>query len=139
MSGMEPDHTGDFLTLRHEAARARTASDIVLAGDFAFVSGVLPIDLDDDRRPLSEYIEEQTEQCLANLEAIIARAGLNRNAVVSVHIAMTDLAQLYERMNSRYESFFAPGHLPTRSCIGVAALPRGAQIQMDFVVRRAGR
>jgi 2-iminobutanoate/2-iminopropanoate deaminase len=138
VSGATSDRGGGFLTLRNEAARARTASDMVSAGDFAFVSGVLPIDLDDDRRPLSEYIEEQTEQCLANLEAIIARAGLGRDAVVSVHIAMTDLPQLYERMNGRYEGFFAAGRLPTRSCVGVAALPRGAQIQMDFVIRLIG-
>ncbi len=138
MSGAQSNHGRDFLSLRNEAARARTASDMVLAGDFVFVSGVLPIDLDDDRRPLSEYIEEQTERCLANLEAIIARVGLDRGAVVSVHIAMTDLAEFYDRMNSRYESFFAAGCLPTRSCSGVAALPRGAQIQMDFIVRRTG-
>lgn len=131
-------HGGEnFHTLRRDSARARMASDMVVVGDFAFVSGVLPIDLEDDRRPLSEYIEEQTEQCLANLETIIAPVGLNRDAIVSVHVAMTDLPQLYERMNSRYERFFAAGRLPTRSCVGVAALPRGAQIQMDFVVRRA--
>lgn len=138
MSAAVGDGGQDFQTLRRDSARARTASDMILAGDFAFVSGVLPIDLEDDRRPLSEYIEEQTEQCLANLEIIIGRIGLARDAVVSVHIAMTDLPQLYERMNSRYEGFFAAGRLPTRSCVGVAALPRGAQIQMDFVVRRTG-
>ena len=79
MNEAKRDHGGDFLMLRNEAARARTASDMVLAGDFAFVAGILPIDLNDDRKPLSEYIEEQTEQCLANLETIIARAGLARD------------------------------------------------------------
>jgi 2-iminobutanoate/2-iminopropanoate deaminase len=125
----------DYLTLRGEAARARSASDAVVVGEWAFINGVLPVDLDDDSAPLPEYIEEQTLKVLSNLDVILARIGATRKDVVSVRAAVTRLDQLSKRFELAYAGAFEAGRLPTRSVIGVVALTRSAQISMDFIVR----
>jgi 2-iminobutanoate/2-iminopropanoate deaminase len=121
----------DFITLRAESARARTGSDLVIAGGWGFVSNVLPIDLANDRTPLPEQVEAQTRKVLANLDTILEAKGLRRDQVVAVRIALVDLPRFEERMETVYAGFFAAGRLPARSVVGVAALPRGALVAMD--------
>jgi 2-iminobutanoate/2-iminopropanoate deaminase len=116
------------------AARAMLASDIVLAGGWGFLSGLLPIDLADDRVPLPEGVERQTRKIFANLEMLLQKAGLAKENVVSVRVSLVEFPRLYERMNDAYAGFFAPDRLPVRGCVGVSHLPRGAQIAMDFVL-----
>jgi enamine deaminase RidA (YjgF/YER057c/UK114 family) len=50
---------------------------------------------------------------------------------------MRDLKRLYERMNTAYAAYFPADQAPARSVIGVSELPRGALVQMDFVIRAA--
>lgn len=100
-----------------------------------FISGVLPIDPDNGRTPLPEMIEDQTRKILANLERALKSAGRDKASVVAVYIHMRDLKRLYERMNAAYTGFFPDGSAPARSVIGVSELPRGALVQMDFVIR----
>ena len=118
------------------SARARLASDLVLAGGVGFVCGLAPIDLDDDRVPLPEGVEAQTRKILANLDRLLQAAGLGRRHVVAVRVSLTEYPRLYERMNSAYVGFFPPDRLPARSCVGVGHLTRGAQVEMDFVLAR---
>ena len=115
-------------------ARAALASDIVLANGWGFLSGLLPIDLADDRVPLPEGVERQTRKILANLEMLLQKAGLAKDNVVSVRVSLVEFPRLFERMNDAYAGFFAPDRLPARSCVGVSHLARGAQIAMDFVL-----
>jgi 2-iminobutanoate/2-iminopropanoate deaminase len=124
----------EFITSRSDASRAQWGSDIVIAGGWAFVSNVLPIDPMNDRTPLPEQVETQTRKVLANFDAIVKAKGMSRDQVVSVRIAVADLPRFEERMETAYAGFFAAGRLPTRSVIGVAALPRGALIAMDFTL-----
>ncbi len=128
------DRPAEFITSRADAARAQLGSDLVIAGGWGFVSNVLPIDPANDRTPLPEQVEAQTRKVLANFEAIAKAKGLSRNQVVAVRIAFVDLPRLEDRMEMAYASFFAAGRLPARSVIGVAALPRGALIAMDFTL-----
>lgn len=125
----------EFISTREDAARARLASDLVLADGWGFVAGLLPIDLDNDRTPLPEQVEAQTRKVLANLERILETAALGRENVVAVRIALVDLPRLFERMASAYAGFFAPDRLPAMSCVGAVALPRGALVAMDVMVR----
>lgn len=129
-----PKGTAEFITSRADAARAGLGSDLVIAGGWAFVANVLPIDPANDRTPLPEQIEAQTRKVLANFDAIIKAKGLSRDHVVAVRIAVVDLPRFEERMETGYASFFAAGRLPARSVIGVASLPRGALIAMDFTL-----
>lgn len=116
--------------------RTEVSADAVVAGDFIYINGVLPVNLEDESVALNEYIEEQTEDCLANAETILKRHGLDRNSIVAVRIAMTHIDTLYKRMDGSYVGFFASDKVPTRSVIGVAGLPRGATVQMDFIATR---
>ncbi len=124
-----------FITTGEGSERARLQSDVVIADGWGFVSGLLPIDLGNDRVPLPEMVEAQTRKVLANLETLLREAGLGKNGVVSVRIALVDFERLYERMNSAYAGFFPSHALPARSCVGVSHLPRGALVAMDVVLR----
>ena len=128
------DQAADFVTSRGDAARAGLGSDLVIAGGWAFVNNVLPIDPASDRTPLPEQVEAQTRKVLANFDAIIKAQGLSRDQVVAVRIAVADLPRFEERIETVYAGFFAAGRLPARSVIGVASLPRGALIAMDFTL-----
>ena len=123
-----------FVAAPPQAARAGYISDVVLAGGWGFISGLGPVQLDDDRAPLPEGIERQTKKILANLEILLEKAGLGRANVVAVRVSLVELPRLYERMNSAYLGFFPPDKLPARSVAGVAHLTRGAQVEMDFVL-----
>jgi 2-iminobutanoate/2-iminopropanoate deaminase len=127
--------TARFIPAGAGAARAPLGSDVVLTDGWGFVNNLQPIDLQNDRVPLPEMIEAQTRKIFANLEALLTPLGLGKDNVVAVEIAMVDIPRLYERMNKTYQGFFAPERLPARSCIGVASLPRGALIQMNFTLR----
>ena len=129
----------EFVSMSRNAARANFASDLVLAGEGGLVAGVLPIDLGNDRVHLPEQIEAQTRKVLANLEAILKASGLGKDSVVAVRVALVDLPRLEERMETAYAGFFPADRLPARSVIGVAALPRGALIAMDFTLRLPGK
>jgi 2-iminobutanoate/2-iminopropanoate deaminase len=117
-----------------QTARARFASELVLASGWGFICGLGPIDLADDRVPLPEGVERQTKKILANLETLLGAAGLGIENVVSVRVSLVEYPRLYERMNAAYLGFFDPDRLPARSVVGVGHLTRGAQVEMDFVV-----
>ena len=123
-----------FVSVNRYAARAKLASDIVIVGQWGFISGLGPIDLHDDRVPLPEGVERQTRKIFDNLEAVLTTAGLDKRNVVSVRVSLVEYSRLYDRMNAAYEGFFPADGLPARSCIGVLNLTRGAQIEMDFVL-----
>ncbi len=122
------------LSPRPDATRAKFASDIVLVDGWGFISGMGPIDLDDDRAPLPEGVERQVKKIFANLDVLLQAAGLARENIVSVRVSLVEFPRLYERMNAAYGGYFAPGRLPARSCVGVSHLTRGAQVEMDFVL-----
>jgi enamine deaminase RidA (YjgF/YER057c/UK114 family) len=126
---------GQFFSISDRAARSRLSSDLVISADWGFVSGVLPIDLQDDRVAVPELVEHQTRKILENLETILKAHGMDRHNVVSVRIHLAQFKRFYDRMNSAYVRFFASERLPACSCVGVEALPRGALVEMDFVVR----
>lgn len=100
-----------------------------------FINGVLPVDPDNERTPLPEMVEDQTRRIFANLER--ALAGRDRSSVIAVQVHLRDFKRLYERMNTAYAAYFPADRAPTRSVVGVNDLPRGALVQMDFVIRAA--
>jgi enamine deaminase RidA (YjgF/YER057c/UK114 family) len=127
----KPEH----FTLNEKSARAAQASDAVWVGGLGFVSGVLPVDLDDDRVALPEAVEDQTRKVLANLETLLKARGLNREHVVSVRIHLVDMKRFLDRVDKAYAGFFPAGRLPARSCVGVSGLTRQALVGMDFIVK----
>jgi 2-iminobutanoate/2-iminopropanoate deaminase len=124
-----------FITLASASARSRLASDVVIAGDLGFISGVRAVDLNNDRTPLPENVEAQTAKIFSNLEAMLQAAGLERRHVVAIKVYLIDFERLFERMNKAYLSCMGAAPLPARTCVGVTQLTRGALVEMDFVVR----
>ena len=131
MSGME------FLSLRRDAARSRRSSDIVRVGGWAFISGQVPIDLNDDRVALPEMVEAQALKILDNAEVLLKSIGMTRDDIASVRIYIVQFPKFHERVNEAYVSFFKADRLPSRTCVGVTHLTRGALVEMEFVAYRA--
>jgi len=97
-----------------------------------FCSGQIPLD------PQSGDLVEggagqQTRRCLENLTAVCEAAGAQLSDAVRLTVYCIDLAADWQEVNEAYGSFFGEG-APARAAIGVAALPRGARVEIDAVV-----
>jgi 2-iminobutanoate/2-iminopropanoate deaminase len=111
-------------------------SHAVRAGDFLFVTGQLPTDPGTGDRLVAGGIEEQTHQVMRNLTTVLAGAGTGLDRVVFARVYLLNFAD-YPAMNRVYASYFAPGRLPGRTCIGVTGLALGALVEIDLVARPA--
>ena len=137
MSAVPSPMAPRFITAVPESARSRVASDVAVCGGLAYVNGVGPADLGNDRAHLPEMVEAQTQRVFANLDAILAAAGVVGRDIVAVQVRLVDLDRLFDRMNVAYVRCIGDRPLPTRGCSGVARLTRGALVEMDFIVRAA--
>lgn len=103
---------------------------------WVFVTGQMPFTGTANDSAYPEGIEAQTHQVMKNLQAVLAGCGLALADVVSARIFLTHFDEDYERMNAVYRSYFQPGRLPARTCVGVTGLARGARVEIDFVCAR---
>ncbi len=106
-------------------------SHAVRHGGLLFCSGQLPLD------PASGQIvdatpAEQARRCLANLTLVCEAAGTTLQQALRCTIYMTDLGAFAE-VNEVWAEFF-PAEPPARAAVGVAALPKGAQVEIDAIV-----
>lgn len=111
-------------------------SHAVACDGWLFVTGQMPTDPDDDLAPLPEGIEAQTRRVIENLERVLAGAGSTLDRVVFARVYLTHFERDYAAMNAVYQSYFAAGRLPARTCIGVTGLARGALVEIDLLARR---
>lgn len=102
----------------------------VTAGKFVFVSGQLPIDPETGAFPEGD-IKVLTARSLKNIEAILKEAGGSLENVVKTSIFVTDLKQFAD-VNEAYDKFFGDVP-PARSCVEVAALPKGAAVEIEAI------
>jgi len=107
-------------------------SHAVIAGEFVYLSGQTPVDPRTGKLVEGD-IAAQTEQCFANLFAVLAAGGLSSDDVVKVNVFLTDIG-LFAAMNAVYAKKFSQPY-PARTTIGVAGLPLGAKIEIDLVAR----
>ena len=103
----------------------------VAAGGLLFCSGQIPLDPRTGDL-VGSTPADQAGRCLENLAAVCQAAGATLGDAVRVTIYMTDMSA-FSAVNEVYGSFFESSP-PARVAIGVAALPRGAQVEMDAVV-----
>jgi reactive intermediate/imine deaminase len=113
-------------------------SHATAAAGWLFVTGQMPTDPDDDNAALPEGIEAQTRRVMDNLQLVLAGAGSGLDQVVFARAYLTDFQRDYAAMNCVYQSYFAAGRLPARTCIGVTGLARGALIEIDLLARQGG-
>ena len=106
-------------------------SHAVRSGGLLFCSGQVPIDPSTGSL-VEGSIGDQARQCLDNLTTVCAAAGAQLADAVRMAIYVTDISQ-FAQVNEAYGAYF-PSDPPARTTIGVAALPGGAQIEMDAIV-----
>lgn len=100
-------------------------------GDFLFCAGQIPLDPAHPAGPLPADIKAQTERVLENIKLILEDQKLSFANVVKSTVFMTNLGD-FAAMNEVYAKFFT-SDFPARSTVQVAALPRGAQIEIEVV------
>src|SRR5712691_8958611 len=104
---------------------------------WVFVTGQVPTDPDDNSAALPDGIEGQTHRVIENLRRVLAGIGSGLDWIVFARVYLTHFERDYVAMNAVYQSYFAPGHLPARTCIGVTGLACGALVEIDLLARRA--
>ncbi len=107
-------------------------SHAVRAGGLLFCSGQIPLD-PDTAELFGKTPGEQATRCLHNLQAVCAAAGASLEDAVRCTLYLTDLAGAFAEVNEAYGEFFAADP-PARIAVGVAALPKGAQVEIDAIV-----
>jgi 2-iminobutanoate/2-iminopropanoate deaminase len=110
-------------------------SHAVRSGSLLFCSGQIPLDPESGEL-VGDTPAEQARRCLENLQAVCAAAGASLGDAVRCTVYMTDLAAFAD-VNEVYGEFFGPDP-PARVAIGVAALPRGAAVEIDAIVALPG-
>jgi 2-iminobutanoate/2-iminopropanoate deaminase len=107
----------------------------VRAGGLLFCSGQIPLDPRTGDM-VGSNAADQAGRCLENLAAVCQAAGATLGDAVKITIYLTDMSE-FAAINEVYGSFFESSP-PARVAIGVSALPRGAQVEMDAVVALDG-
>ena len=107
-------------------------SHAVRSGGLLLCSGQIPLDPGTGEL-VGDTPGEQARRCLQNLQAVCEAAGASLGAALRLTVYMTDLGAFAE-VNDVYGSFFAGEDPPARVAIGVAALPKGAQVEIDAIV-----
>lgn len=99
-------------------------------GEICFVSGQLPI-VPETGEFAGATIEAQTEQSLKNMEAVLKAGDMNLRDVVKTTVLLSDI-QNFGKMNEVYAQFFKE-ECPARAAFEVAALPKGALVEIEAV------
>ena len=115
----------------HAPQAIGTYSQAVRAGDTVYLSGQVPFD-PATMQLVPGDIEAQARRVFDNLKAVAEAAGASLEKAVKLTIFLTDLSHC-AKVNEVMASYFAKPY-PARSTIGVASLPRGAQIEIECVL-----
>ena len=104
------------------------------AGNLVITSGQLPVD------PATGSfapggVAEQTHQSLANVQAVLAQAGLTMENVIKTTVFLSDMNN-FSAMNEVYATFFTEGQYPSRSAVEVARLPKDALVEIEVIAAK---
>ena len=104
-------------------------SQALRTGNMMFVSGQIPVD--PATGLMADTIEAQAVQSLTNLKNILAAEGLTMKNVIKTTVFLADLND-FAKVNAVYETFFEAPY-PARSCVQVAAIPKGAGVEIECI------
>jgi 2-iminobutanoate/2-iminopropanoate deaminase len=118
----------EIISTQNAPAAVGPYSQAVRVGDFIYTAGQIAL-LPETGKLIEGGIEAQTRQIMQNMAAVLEAAGSSLAQVVKTTIFVTNLAD-FAVINKIYGSFFA-GDPPARSTVQVAALPLGAQVEIE--------
>ncbi len=106
-------------------------SQAIKMGDTVYLSGQIPL-VPETMTLIEGDISAQTHQVFKNLSAVCEAAGGSLQDIVKLNIFLTDLSH-FTTVNEIMQEYFKQPY-PARAAIGVAELPKGAQVEMDGIV-----
>lgn len=121
----------EIITTDRAPAAIGTYSQAVKVGDTVYLSGQIPLD-PATMQPVEGGMETQIRRVFDNLGAVARAAGGSLADTVKLNVFLTDLGH-FALVNQIMAEYFKEPY-PARAAIGVAALPRGAQVEMDAVL-----
>jgi reactive intermediate/imine deaminase len=104
----------------------------VKAAGVLYCSGQIALDPASGAMVGDGDVEAETRQVLANLQAVLTEAGCTPQQVVRTTVFLADLAD-FAKVNAIYAEVFGSGVSPARACVEVAALPKGARVEIDCI------
>jgi 2-iminobutanoate/2-iminopropanoate deaminase len=116
----------------HAPAAIGAYSQAIRTGSLLFCSGQVALDPSTGEL-VKEDVTGQARRCLESLSAVCEAAGASLTQAVRCTVYLADMGD-FSRVNEAYAEFFEGEDPPARVAIGVAALPRGADVEIDAIV-----
>ena len=108
----------------------------VKAGGLLYCSGQIALDPATGLMVGAGDVEAETRQVLSNLQAVLEAGGSSPGQVLRTTVFLSDLGD-FARVNAIYAELFSDGVSPARACVEVAALPKGARVEIDCIALAA--
>ena len=124
--------TAQAVTTTAAPAPVGPYNQAVLAGGWLYCSGQIPLDPQTGAMVGDGDVASETRQVLKNLNAVLEAAGATAQHVVRTTVFLADLGD-FQTVNGIYAEMFGTGTSPARACVQVAALPKGARVEIDCV------
>ena len=124
--------TAKAITTSAAPAPVGPYNQAVLAGGWLYCSGQIPLDPATGEMVGGGDVAAETSQVLKNLLAVLKEAGASPEQVVRTTVFLADLGD-FQTVNELYADVFGNGVSPARACVQVAALPKGARVEIDCV------
>jgi 2-iminobutanoate/2-iminopropanoate deaminase len=125
-----PDRTA--VSTDHAPAAIGPYSQAIRTGELLFCSGQIPLD-PSTGEIVKEDVVGQARRCLQNLTAVCEAAGASLGDAVRCTVYLTDMGD-FARVNEVYGEFFEGSDPPARVAVAAAALPKGADVEIDAIV-----
>ena len=105
---------------------------IAVSGELVFVAGQIPLDAGSGEIVGAGDVTRQTQQVMANLEAILKASGAGFDDVVKTTVFLADMND-FAAMNAVYAKFFDEATAPARACVQVSRLPKDVLVEIDCI------
>jgi 2-iminobutanoate/2-iminopropanoate deaminase len=105
---------------------------IAASGQMVFVAGQIPLDPSTGEIVGANDIVKQTEQVMANLEAVVAAAGAKTQDIVKTTVFLADMND-FAAMNEVYGRYFDNASAPARACVQVSRLPKDVLVEIECI------
>ncbi len=116
----------------HAPAAIGPYSQAIVAGGFVFCSGQIPLDPESGEMVGGDDVRAQARRAMDNLRAVLEAAGSSMAKVVKATVFLTDIGD-FAAVNEVYGGYFEGAVSPARAAVQVAALPRGARVEIEAI------